>query len=319
MFAMGSACACTILIGSAAAAAQPPSSADERQLAWSAWMAGHDRIDAAQPMLEQIVAERIDASPFSPPVDYALDALIQLEARLTPDLLARIVEQRPVEGLILLSSIDDGTVDGILLAALGRQRGHEWFAAANLLSVRRPAGYAAQLLSGLRIGARITISDSGWAGSSGGAAGGSACGIAALHPGMPPWPSYALTTYAQAGVVVLATGPTPIYYERRVTPAGSGPSRGGTLVRGPTGADRLRYVEALTGQTPALTDDHHRGERRRPGLDIAAISTQFRRDIERQHAGLLRDLVSAGFLTTHEAAGLSVDADLSVVDAHDHR
>jgi hypothetical protein len=97
-FAVGSACAITILLGSARAAAQPSysHSPDERQLAWSAWIAGHDRIDAAQPMLERIVAERIDAFPSSPPVDYALDALIQLEAHLTPDLLARIVEQRPV-------------------------------------------------------------------------------------------------------------------------------------------------------------------------------------------------------------------------------
>ena len=136
-------------------------SPDERQLVWSAWIAGHDRVDAAQPMLEQIVAERIDTDGSSPPVDYALDALIQLEARLTPDLLARIVERRPVEGLILLSYVDDGTADGVLLDTLGRERGYEWFAAANLLTVRRPAGYAARLLSGLRIRARITISDSG--------------------------------------------------------------------------------------------------------------------------------------------------------------
>jgi hypothetical protein len=321
--AIGSACASAILLGSARAAAQPSysHSPDERQLAWSAWIAGHDRIEAAQPMLERIVAERIDSEASSPPVDYALDALIQLEARLTPDLLARIVERRPVEGLILLSVVDDGTVDGVLLDTLGRERGYEWFAAANLLAERRPAGYAAQLLSGLRIRARITISDSGSFGSgSGSGSSGVGCGgIPGPKPGMPPWPSYSLTSYAASGVVVLATGPTPVYYERRVTRAGSGPSRGGTFVEGPTGADRLRYVEALTGRTPGLTDGDHRGVRRRPGLDVAAISAQFRRDIEQQHAGLLRDLVAAGFLTAREAAELSVDVDVTVVDAQADR
>jgi hypothetical protein len=320
-FALGTACASLILLGSTGAAAQSSNahSPDERQLAWSARTAGHDRIDAAQPMLEQIVAERIDTDAWSPPVDYALDALIQLEARLTPDLLARIVEQRPVEGLILLSVIDDGTVDGVLLDTLGRERGFEWFAAANLLAVRRPAGYAAQLLSGLRIRTRITVSDSGESSLEGGTAGGIACGIFDQRPGMPPWPSYHLTTYARAGVAVLATGPTPVYYERRVTRAGSRPSRGRTFVDGPTGADRLRYIEALTGRTTALTDGAHRTVRRRPGLDIAAVSTQFRRDIEQQHAGLLRDLVAAGFLTAREADGLPVEMDVTVVGANDPR
>jgi hypothetical protein len=134
---------------------------------------------------------------------------------------------------------------------------------------------------------------------------------------MPPWPSYRLTPDSQAGVVILATGPTPVYYERRVTRAGTGPSRGGTYVDGPTGADRLRYVEALTGQTPALADDVDRGVRRHAGLDIAALSTQFRHDIERQHATLLRDLVAGGFLTPREAGELPVEVEieLTVVDA----
>lgn len=60
-----------------------------------------------------MVSERVDGDPWHPLVDYALDELIQLRAALPPDLLARIIEERPVEGMILLSHVDDGTADGV--------------------------------------------------------------------------------------------------------------------------------------------------------------------------------------------------------------
>lgn len=288
---------------------------DVREQAWRAWIAGRDGVDAAQPMLEQIVSARIDGEPWHPLVDYGLDALIQLRAGLPPDLLARILEARPVEGLILLSQVEDGTADGVLLSALDRARSHDWFAAANMVVTRRPAGAVAHLLSGLRIQAQITISTNGDVASGSFSGGSIGCGVAEHHPGMPPWPSYRLTSDATSGDVVLALGPTPVYYQRRVAAAGDGPSRGGTSVDAPAAADRLRYVEALTGRSAALPARIHRGVRRSPTLDPAAVAASIRRDIQRQHAQFVRGLVAAGFVSDREAATLTVEVDVTVVDA----
>jgi hypothetical protein len=284
-----------------------------RELAWSAWTAGRDRVQSAQPMLERMVSERLDAAPSSPPVDFALDALIQLQARLAPPLLSRIAERRPVEGLILLSHLDDGSGDGVLLATLKRQTGYEWFAAANLLLRRRPPGFAAGLLDGLRLRARITVSRTGEGLSfSDGSGGGIGHSVMELHPGMPPWPSYGLTPSPDAGAVLLAVGPTPIHHRRRVSTAGTSPNRGGPSIDGPTAEDRLRYVAALSRRTPALRDHEHRGVRRRPDLNVEAVAARLRRDIERRHRRLLRDLVAGGFLTPIEARRLSVSVDVTV-------
>jgi hypothetical protein len=335
--ALGAACAAALLLGPCVVAAQPvvpqtpgslraqlramplpiptTSHADDvREQAWRIWIAGRDGVDAAQPMLERVVSERIDGEPWHPLVDYALDALIQLRADLPPDLLARIVEERPVEGMILLSYVDDETANGVLLSTLDRAQGHEWFAAANMAVNRRPAGAVAHLLTGLRIQARITISDSG-AASSGGGSFGIGCGVAEYHPGMPPWPSYRLTADATSGDVVLALGPTPVYYERRVSAAGHGPSRGGTSIDAPTAGDRLRYLAALTGRRATLPERAHRSVRRGPALDTAGIAGQMRRDIERQFANLVRELVADGFLSDSEARSLSVEVDVTIVDA----
>ena len=40
------------------------------------------------------------------------------------------------------------------------------------------------------------------------------CGGIGAAEGLPPWPAYKLTPFAVSGVVVLAPGPTPVYYQR---------------------------------------------------------------------------------------------------------
>jgi hypothetical protein len=71
------------------------------------------------------------------------------------------------------------------------------------------------------------------------------CGVAVMTPGMPSWPSCRLTDSGRSGDRVLATGPTTIDYQRRVSEAGSGPSAGSFSVDGPSGADRLADIAAL--------------------------------------------------------------------------
>ena len=68
--------------------------------AWLPASDGRDRDATAIPWLTQIVEARIDTEAWSPPVDFALDALFQIGARLEPQLLGRIARERPVLSLI---------------------------------------------------------------------------------------------------------------------------------------------------------------------------------------------------------------------------
>jgi hypothetical protein len=83
---------------------------------------------------------------------------------------------------------------------------------------------------------------------------------------------------------------------------------------GPTAADRLRYVEALTAEPPTLSAYVHRSVRRSPALDTAAVAAQMRRDVEQRYARFVRGLVAAGFVTESEASGLSVEVAVTIVD-----
>ena len=305
--------ACSMLAAGTAAAQSAVQSAD-RELAWQAWIAGRDHITSAQPMLEGIVEDRIDAEPYAPAVDFALDALIQLHAPLRPELLGRVAVRRPVEALVFLAREPGMAGDAVLLSLLERRHGYEWFAAANLLLQRAPPGFTAQLLTGLRIVAWLTLSDEGHALAGGaGEGGGIACGVMGTAPGMPPWPWYRLADVGD-GRPLLAGGPRPIYLERTVMPAGTPPYRGGPLMAGPTAADRLRYVSALAGPQDLLSASERRGARAYPGFDIGRARDEFRDDLLARHAALVRDLVVAGHLTANEAADLTLDIDMRVTD-----
>jgi hypothetical protein len=170
------------------------------------------------------------------------------------------------------------------------------------------------VLSGLRIEALINVSANGDVISSGSYGALIGCGITTHHPGMPSWPSYRLTSHATSGDVVLAVGPTPVYYQRHVGAAGEGPSVSSSTVGAPTAADRLRYVEALTGEPPAFSAYAHRSVRRSPALDTTAIAAEMRRDIEQRYARFVHGLVATGDVSEIEASGLSVEVAVTVVD-----
>ena len=306
------------LADTAPAAAQAIAGANDagrdRELAWSAWNAGRDRDAGAASWLELMVSERIDTAPWSPPVDFALDALIQLNARLAPELLGRIAAKRPAEALVLLAREEDAG-DTVLLDILSRERGDAWFAAANLLLPRKPPGIAARLLAGLRVQTWLTISDDGLT-SSGGGGGSIGCGITGSALGMPPWPSYTFTSERASDDVLFADGPQPVSIRRTVQPAGEPPYRGGSFSGGPDGDDRLRYLAEVAGPQMLLHGSESHGMAWHPNLDLDAARADLRRDITERHAALVRDLVVAGWVSADDAAALTVQVDIDVVDLH---
>ena len=110
-------------------------SSDSREQAWGAWLAGQGQIREAIPALQQIVTMRLIGSNWMEdglPLDAALDALIQLQAKIPPSLISAVYQKRAAQALVLLSMHDhDG--DSLLLELAAREKGLKWFCVANLL------------------------------------------------------------------------------------------------------------------------------------------------------------------------------------------
>jgi hypothetical protein len=288
----------------------------DKALAWWAYIAGRDRLRDRQAELERIVAERIDTTPDAAPVDFALDALIQLEADVPAALLARIVRKRPTEALVLIARGGGAGADAVLVDALSSTNGYAWYGAANLALARRPPGVAAALLTRLRVRAAVTITRHGTEmGFDGSGVGIGHC-VAEEHPGMPPWPASKLAGDTSRGGVLLAPGPTPIYWTRLVSDGGSGGGCiGGTSVEAPTTEDRLTYVAALLGRPTGLSDRVHRSVRPGSTRAVRQARASLAREVRGRYAHLIGELVRANALTPAEASTLSVEVDVEVNDA----
>ena len=200
--------ACWMLAAGTAAAQSAVQSAD-RELAWQASIAGRDHITSAQPMLEGIVEDRIDAEPYAPAVDFALDALIQ--RRACPARAAgRMAVRRPVEALVFLRSRSRRgwrcriAVVARTTARLGVVRGREPAAPTRAAGLHRPASDRVA-----RRGVADPLGRRPCVGRRRRKGGGGACGVVGTAPGMPPWPWYRLADVGD-GRPLLAGGPRPI-------------------------------------------------------------------------------------------------------------
>jgi hypothetical protein len=283
-------------------------SPDPRHQAWGAWYSGRDVQPEMIPLLQQVVSSRIASAAMADmaAADIALDALIQLNAAVPADLLLLVHERRPTQALVLLSKAGEDAADA-LLTLMRREKGLPWFAAANLALVRKPPQLGIALLEGMQLTATLVVSDTGTVGFGSGGGMGIGCGGTGVAEGLPPWPAYKLTPFAASGVVVLAPGPTPVYYQRTVAPAGSTPA-GSTISRGgPSTSDRLKYLAAFAGvdaSTLPLRGDEHEPHAWRGAAAIDAAVARMRADLRRRYALLLGTLVNARVLTGDDAGAL---------------
>ena len=314
-------------------------SPDAKQQAWGAWYAGRDHMTDLVPAIVAVVAERHLGSTMYElgATDIALDALIQLHATVPPDLLASLVDRRSTQALILAShehrvtakldnqeDADDGGSSAVLLQVLQRAQAEQdadpWFAAANLLLERRTPGFGQTLLTDLHIIVDVYVSDDGHSGGGWGMVSSSiGCGGDSPNTTLPPWAAYELTTYASAGVVVLSTGPTPVYYERKLSPAGVTPPAHSLRHSGPNLRERLRYVAALTRrdiERLPIRDHESHAIKWQGAAALVRAQQEFRADVERRFARMVSDMIDAKVLTRDEAATL---APTITVTLHDHR
>jgi hypothetical protein len=300
---------------------------DPREQAWGAWYAGRDHLTQFVPLLQQLVTQHVSGLSLSEiaAVDVALDALIQMRQGLPSSALRSVFERRPEQALILagFATRDDGEVDELLFEVLRANDYDRWFAAANVLLQRRTFGLASAIINNLRLTVHVHVtSDNSLTGGSGSGSGGAmgvGCGGRGAAPGLPPWANYRLGTSAQPGLVVMSTGPIPVYYQRIVAPAGSTPSANSVHRAGPTADDRLRYLAWLAGRSNG--DLPVRGiDTREIRLDVSASLDPalegVRADILSRWSLLAQALVRTSALSKESAA-----AELPALDfvVHDWR
>ncbi len=276
-------------------------SRDPRQQAWGAWYVGAGQVNQLAPMVVDIVRQDLRLpGPSRVALHVAIDALIQLRVPLDVELLPDVYAIDPAPALILASFTDEAG-DAFLRDVFRSSKGHEWFAAANLLLARRASTLGSDLLASVQLKLKVNLVEEGHGVGSGNTGSvGIGCDAGGLAPGMPPLAAYTLTSFAHGGVTVLATGPTPIYYRRVVATAGQTPASSVTVISGPTGDDRLLYVAALAGIEPSRLPLRGYEERSITIKDDGNLDTavaRLRADLSERYQRLVAMLVARSVLS----------------------
>ncbi len=214
---------------SAGLAATWLSSGDARTRAWGAYLALRDRRRELLPQLIGLAeAYAVKSGPLSSTERNehdamlgALDAVIQMDGKISPDEAAKLYPEFPVQALIFLSR-GGPAASSFLLNIFREENSHTlaWLAAGDLLALRpdpnlRAAGFAAAVLGGLTVDAEVRVVDEGSGPRRGRGVGGS-CPFTPPSPwpvGWPPIASY-FFGFIDRSSVLLAAGADPSLYTR---------------------------------------------------------------------------------------------------------
>jgi len=287
-----------------------------RDQAWGGWLAGRTKLPEMVPLLERVVTQRFedktDASNAA--LDTALDALIQTDARMSPEWLLTVFARRPAQALVLLSRLGPAA-NSVLLRIAEDGRSIAWFAASNLLIAQRAPGLGAMLLRDYELNVTIKVLDPGQRESSTYRVGDRLSRTDLEKPlsGFPPWPTYLMFgpdfapgLSAGPAAVVLSAGPTPVYYRRDVFAFGDPPPpQAVQWVFGPTADDRLRYVAAAAPSWPRLPVVHQHSV---VWSDSEAFDREVRRIMQATrelYKGVLKELEGFGYMSAEEVARFS--------------
>ncbi|HKV41960.1 MAG TPA: hypothetical protein VJX67_22340 [Blastocatellia bacterium] len=285
--------------------------------AWGAYLVGQHHLDDFVPsLIEELRAEAEASSHMDWPLERSvLDSLIQLDAKLPPDLFRPLLDHFRAEAIILASN---SPVDHQAeLLALMRQplSDSEWLAAGNMLAEVTAPRFAATLLGDIRVDVSVFVVDlddgSGWgAGSHIGYS--VACGAAGAPTpaGYPPLAYYELTTGAKHGSVALGPGPHPVYYVRSATPPGGS---------GGSSSNRDSYrIEYLAEMLNTGVDGLHfrltssQTIRWQGAVAFERELTRLRQAAHNSYQGLADRLVAAGLATQDQIPAPNIS--ISVTD-----
>jgi hypothetical protein len=224
-----------------------------RDRAWAAYLIGEYDLKELAPALIELLSPNLPGPEWETVYVHraVLDSLIRLRVSAPPDSLMPLYKRFPDETVIILARSPSENGEALLSIAEQPEREVCWVAACNLLAETKAPGFAAFLFKSIKIKIDITVSESGnTLYVSGGSAGGAGCGISQITDGFPPTAFYQLIHRPSRDAVVVAPGPHPVFYERRVTEPGRANQKGLSVYDQSVDRDRycLEYLAALLNQ-----------------------------------------------------------------------
>jgi hypothetical protein len=307
---------------------------DPRERAWAAYWIGRDAQQQNVPQLLDAL-NKYQASAQAASSDWAdddfaalvmLDALIELNADVPPDLALALYPKFRARALLLLTRSHHDAREALLGVMDGAKQRIEWLAAADLLAANPPPGFAARLLQNISpIHATIQVLSPG-EGLGGGGLAGDCMGPGAGGPrsGWPPVRIYWLWSDKAVGSELLVGGENPVYWQRKLSQDYSQAAElkydcGNPMNAGPADLSR-DLVGQLLGQKK--TDFPLQLN---PLLRVTWTSPKAYLDeampFVLKQEGILRSaeegLQARGFLTDDEAASAHPALNVQIVDARD--
>jgi len=263
-----------------------------------------------------------------------LDALIQLRgtarfrARVPvppPATLDRYHARWPVQTLILMSAAAAPERGEVLERWFGSTRsGLEWYAIANLLLKESapPRGFAAHVLTGVKLTLAISVTDGSipaGIGSGVGFGAGVADGIGQNPRGFPPHAVYDFESARTPGSILLSTGPKDAFYSRRVT----NDFQFGVatlLVATPSVDTRLDYLNAIVARRDRFALQEHTSVeiKWRDERALRAEIARNQKKIADEYDRMLRVLMNLGYLTADEANSVPLMLNTDIHDLRPH-
>lgn len=304
-----------------AEAARLLKSPGNRERAWGAYLAGaHALKEQTSLVVELLEDPNSIAGGWEEGVvrQAALDALIRLNAEVPAEKLLPLYASSPDEVVILLARAPKRNEQELLSLFIEEIPDARWIAVSNLLAEARPPGFAARLLSGLKVVGEVYVYDSegerGYGGCGGGSGGG--CGAVHMPEGFPPVGYYTLGTYTYRNAVVFAPGRHTVYYLRSLSRGACG---GGGFSGDWVGRDerRVEHLADLLG----TTEEELKLEAR-PFREVVCKEAQqcrralaaVRDEMVGGYAETVKRLLAAGILDPAEAVELKPDITLHLTD-----
>jgi hypothetical protein len=287
--------------------------------AWGAYLAQKNGLKQFTPnLIETLRALADDESPDAWLATSAvIDSLIQLEADVPADVVMSLKPRFTDHKVILLARNPLANKDA-LLELMRNNSNIVWRAAGNLLAGAKAPGLAALLLNRLHISVSIYVVDPGTGGAGGGI--GSGCagdGFIAVPKEYPPIGFYGLSEQPFRGYVVLAPGPTTIYYYRVVVNSGAQTGWGHSCGNLDYNQAVIEYLAMLLGTVPdqvGLKSSESFSEEWRGAAALARRLRQIRSEVIARYHSVASRLVEAGLLTEVGAGELVPHIEVHVAD-----
>ena len=194
-----------------------------------------------------------------------------------------------------------GDRDATLLPLVSSTTAPLWHAVANLLVVSKPPGFAARLLTGLRLTLIVHATANPNSVPSGGLSGGGEhIGPSWLAPGFPPLADYRFSI-ERPGATVLSVGPRRVYYDRRMMKEPVFVHSNYSSTSGPDVSDRVLYLNALVNRQHALRERTDRSIVWKSPRDFCQSLAEARGSVESAYRSVIAALVRTGQLTDAES------------------